>query len=90
MNITLEKPDLEKFLEDQIKAGRFDSAEDLVAAAVARLQFDVSEGEFDPGELEALVAEGEADIRRGDVIDSGEAFRLLREWTADQRKRAQD
>ena len=39
MNIPL-KPDLQKFIDDQVRQGRYDSPEDAINAAVARLQTD--------------------------------------------------
>jgi antitoxin ParD1/3/4 len=39
MNITL-KPDLEKFIDDQVRSGRYDSTVDVINAAVAQLQVE--------------------------------------------------
>lgn len=62
MNVAL-KPELEKFVEEQVKTGRFDTPEAVVAAALTRLT---------PGQLQAMVDEGEADIARGDVLTIGQ------------------
>ncbi|HWB52550.1 MAG TPA: type II toxin-antitoxin system ParD family antitoxin, partial [Tepidisphaeraceae bacterium] len=51
MNISL-KPNLERFIADQVKAGRFDSADEAMNAAVAQLQTS-----------EELSAEDLADLR---------------------------
>ncbi len=67
MNVTL-KPGLKKFVTSQIKTGRYDSVEDVFSAAIARLMQDEQAVDFAPGELLALVEEGEADIQRGDVL----------------------
>ena len=85
MTITL-KPELEKYIQEQVEAGRYGSAEDLVAAAVARLMHDDRSGHFAPGELDELPAAGEADIERGDVLtldDVREHFR----WCDSLRRR---
>lgn len=47
-------PRLADFVEQQIKSGRYDSAEDVVAGALARLQ---TEQEFSGEELRELRAE---------------------------------
>ena len=67
MNLAL-KPELEKFVDEQVKAGRFDTPEAVVAAALTRLMQDDDGIDFAPGELQAMVDEGEADIARGDVL----------------------
>ena len=53
MNILL-KPELEKFIDDQVQQGRYDSAADAINAAVARLQ---TEGEVAALSLDDLRAE---------------------------------
>ena len=67
MNLVL-KPELEKFVEEQVKAGRFDTAEAVVSAALTRLMQDDDGVDFAPGDLQAMVDEGEADIARGDTL----------------------
>jgi len=39
---------------------------------------DVGTEDLEPGELDALIAEGERDIANGDVMEADEAFELLR------------
>jgi putative addiction module CopG family antidote len=80
MDLILSRED-EKFIEDQVKAGRFASAEDVVGAALERLRHD-DFTDFEPGELDELVAEGEADIKSGDVM-------TLDELRADLRSRSE-
>jgi antitoxin ParD1/3/4 len=65
MNILL-KPELEKFIDDQVQQGRFDSAADAINSAVARLQ---TERELAGLPLEAL--RGEIDIGLAEA-DRGE------------------
>ena len=91
MNIPL-SPEDRQFIDEQVRTGRFASAGDVVGAALERLRraddpSTTGAGEFDPGELDALVAEGEADIARGDVVDADEVFRRLRERGAEHRQR---
>ena len=51
------------WIEAQVKAGRFSSVEEAVAAAVARLQTEES---LDESWAETLVAEALAQLDRGD------------------------
>ena len=73
MNVAL-KPELAKFVTEQVKAGRYESPEDVVAAAVSRLRQDDGADGFAPGELDALLAEAEAEFRRGEGIDVDAVF----------------
>jgi putative addiction module CopG family antidote len=75
MNITL-TPSLAKFVKQQVKEGRYESVDHVMTAAVARLMQD-DDLQFAPGELQALVDEGEADIRRGDVFTLQEVRKYL-------------
>jgi putative addiction module CopG family antidote len=69
MNVAL-KSKLKKFVEEQVNAGRYRRAGDVVAAALTRLMQDGGDDAFGPGELSALVQESEADIERGEHSDS--------------------
>jgi putative addiction module CopG family antidote len=69
MSVTL-TPELEKYIDDQVKAGRYGSPEELLSAAILQLKQSEQVGAFAPGELDGLLAEGEADIGRGDTVDA--------------------
>ena len=66
MNVSL-KPELAKFIEDQVSAGRFGSADDAVNAVVARY---VAEQELLAEELDdddvAALEEGLSQLDRGE------------------------
>jgi antitoxin ParD1/3/4 len=64
MNVTL-KPELEKFVEDQVNAGRFASAEEMFEAALARLMLDPPHDQLDAEDI-AAITESEAQIARGE------------------------
>jgi Arc/MetJ-type ribon-helix-helix transcriptional regulator len=66
---------IEKFTDKQVKAGRYDSVEDMPSAAITRLMQDDEDHDFAPGELQAIVDAGELDIARGDVLTLGEIQR---------------
>jgi antitoxin ParD1/3/4 len=68
MNIAL-KPSLARFVQNEVRAGRFDSASDAVNAAVARLQ---AEKQFTPrqlGRLRKAIDIGLAEADRGEFVD---------------------
>ena len=68
MNVAL-KPDLEKFIEDQVKAGRFGSAEEALNAAVAHLQAEREFSVEEADELRAEVDVGIAEADRGEFAE---------------------
>lgn len=74
MNLSL-RPEDQQFIEEQIRTGRFASPEDVVGAALDRLRGD---GDFEEGELDALIAEGEADIEKGEVLTAEQVRENLR------------
>jgi Arc/MetJ-type ribon-helix-helix transcriptional regulator len=67
MQILVDNPKLETFVKEQVEAGRYPSAKELVEAAVARLMLDppamLSEAE------EKALDDAEACIARGDTLD---------------------
>jgi len=71
------KPELEKFVEDEIKAGNFGSHEEVIEAGLARLMLDPAEGGLDP-ETVVAIDEAEAQLDRGEGLPLDEAFRRLR------------
>jgi Arc/MetJ-type ribon-helix-helix transcriptional regulator len=70
----------EKLILDRVKSGEYSSPEDLIAVALATLI--QNEPQFAPGELDALIAEGDADFERGDFLDGEAVFEELRQKSA--------
>ena len=68
MQIILKSPDLERFIDEQVKAGRYSSPEALVEAAIADFR-DNSVAELDDDTIEAI---NEAE----DPLDRGEGMEL--------------
>ena len=58
-------------IEERMRRGGYASADDVVAAALAALEQDERFGDFGPGELNALLAEGEAG---GEFLDGAKAL----------------
>ena len=72
MQIVLRRPDLERFIDEQVKAGRYPSAEAVVEAAIADLR-DCSGAELDDGTIDAI-NEAEDQVDRGEGMEL-DAFR---------------
>jgi Arc/MetJ-type ribon-helix-helix transcriptional regulator len=87
MNLSL-APETERLIHERMKSGQYQTPDDVVAAAIAALDREERSegpGDFAPGELDELIAEGEADIARGDVLDGDEVFALRRARRAQNR-----
>jgi putative addiction module CopG family antidote len=67
MNVPL-KPELERFVEEQVRAGRFASPAEVLEAGLARLMLDPPADELDAEDL-AAIEESEAQIARGEDLD---------------------
>jgi putative addiction module CopG family antidote len=86
MNLAL-KPKLKRFVENQVKAGRYDSPNDVVAAGLNRLMQDDRDFRFAAGELQRLVDDGEANIARGNVLSLQQVRRHFRQSSGPSRRR---
>lgn len=58
MNLTI-TPELERLIEHRMKTGRYATPQDVMTAALCRLDEDEKLGEFEAGELARLLQEGE-------------------------------
>jgi antitoxin ParD1/3/4 len=77
------KPELQKLVEEKVKAGLFPSDEALVNAAVQQV---VEDDDLEPGEMERMLAVGEAQARAGRLVDGDVAFERLRLRSEARRK----
>jgi Arc/MetJ-type ribon-helix-helix transcriptional regulator len=77
MQISLSKPDVIQFLEEQVTQGRFDSPEAVVEAALALLQNRESNG-LDPETL-ATIRTSREQLNRGEGRDIRAALGELRQ-----------
>ncbi|MGA2439772.1 MAG: type II toxin-antitoxin system ParD family antitoxin [Tepidisphaeraceae bacterium] len=69
MNVTI-KPDSQRFVEDQMKAGRYTSPEDVVQAGLRLLQ----EHQANLAQVRAKIAVGLDQARRGELVDGEVVF----------------
>jgi antitoxin ParD1/3/4 len=82
MTVSL-KPELQKLVEDKVKAGLFPSPEALVNSAVEQF---VGEDDLEPGEMERLLAVGAAQAKHGRFVDGDAAFAKLKARSDTRRK----
>lgn len=76
MNVTIERLDLQQFVQEQVRAGRFTSAEDVIAAALDSYQESTQEDDFDDGTAAGLRASFE-DAENGRTMTVDEAAARL-------------
>jgi Arc/MetJ-type ribon-helix-helix transcriptional regulator len=67
MQISLTKPEVERFIAEQVKAGHYPSPEAVVEAAITELQ-DLQAGELDSETVDAI-NEAEAQADRGEGVE---------------------
>jgi antitoxin ParD1/3/4 len=77
MNVSL-TPDLQRFVDEKVATGGYSSPEDVVRAALASLQQAEKFGDFQPGELDSLIREGEKSLEYGGPIAADQVFADLR------------
>ena len=90
MNVTL-NPELEKRIEDEVNSGRSAGPDEFLNRAVYHylVARDLGE-EYTPEEIDTIIAEGLDDLAklgRGDTVDGEDAFRQLRDYSAERRRR---
>ena len=68
MHVQLKKPELQKFIDDQVKAGHFPSPEAAVEAAVEQMMLYQAAYELDDETADAI-NRAEEQIDRGEGID---------------------
>lgn len=76
MQITLHQRELEQFVEEKVRSGEYANPDAVVENALAT--FRLHEGILPSGEkLRQLIAEGQAEADRGELLDGEEAFHDL-------------
>jgi putative addiction module CopG family antidote len=76
MTISL-SPELKKYVEEQVRAGRFSTPEEVVEAGLARLMLDPAPDALDDEDL-AAIDESEAQVERGEDMDFTQVAAALR------------
>ena len=65
MNIRLTKPEFQKFIDEQVESGQFESPEQVIEAGLARLMLDPVPEDVDEETL-AAIERAEAEFERGE------------------------
>jgi putative addiction module CopG family antidote len=87
MHVTL-TPELERLIDSEVQAGRFQNADEFLRAAVHHFVAARDLGEsYALEELEGKIARGLAQVEQGETIDGDEAFLRLRSLSAERRLR---
>jgi putative addiction module CopG family antidote len=77
MDVTL-KPELQRFVDEQVQSGRFTSPAEVLEAGLARLMLEPTPDELDDDDM-AAIAESERQIERGEDVDWREVSAKLRQ-----------
>ena len=77
----------QRLIQERMKRGRYATADDVVLAGLASLQQQQGTGDFAPGELDALIAEAEADFDHGKSFDAEEVFAEIRQLSKQFRRK---
>ena len=83
MNLSLSE-EVEKLINQRVLSGKYATPEDVVAAALMTLDQQEHFGDFEPGELDELLAEGERSLEQEGSLGN-EAFQRRRERRAQRR-----
>src|SRR5437667_6073910 len=78
MNLSLD-PEVVKLINEPVRSGEYASPEDVITAAIMTLVQQESLGDFDAGELDRLLAEGEQSIEQDGTLDGDQALSLRQE-----------
>ncbi len=76
--------DNDAFLRSRIEAGEYASADEIVAAALKLMQSRMKESMEAREKLQAMLAEGLADIKAGRVVEGSVAMEKLRQRIEDR------
>ncbi|GMV97573.1 MAG: hypothetical protein AMXMBFR83_19310 [Phycisphaerae bacterium] len=81
MQITLRRPDLERFVAEKVESGEYATPEAVVETALEALR--IHDAAIPGGkDLERLIAEGQAAADRGECIPGEQVFREIRQHSA--------
>ena len=70
--------EIRELIEEQLRAGGYSSAEEVIRAGLERLRQGDAWGDFDEGEIDALIEEGERSAADGPTISADELLAELR------------
>ncbi len=71
-------PEVQKQIDDLVSSGQYQTAEQVITAAMVSLHQQEAFAEFEAGELDAKLEEAERAIERGEFVEGDAAFAELR------------
>jgi Arc/MetJ-type ribon-helix-helix transcriptional regulator len=77
---------LQRKIAERMRTGRYASEEEVLLAGLAALEDQESFGDFEPGELADLVAEGRRSAAEHGTIPARTVFEELRQRSAERRQ----
>lgn len=80
MNVQL-RPELQQFLDEQVRQGRFASHAEAVEAGVARLMLDPEADDLDEQDIEQI-SRSLDQMRRGEVVEARKFAETIRQRPA--------
>lgn len=87
MNLSL-RSDAKRYVEEKVRTGQYASAEAVIEAGLAALRQQEMFGDFEAGELDELLAEGERSIKEDGTVPAAEVFEGLRRRSGGRRGRS--
>lgn len=87
MNVSL-TPQLERFIENQVDSGRYQTASEVFRDGLRLLQEREAQRNAALAEVRRKVGEGLAAAKRGQLIDGESVFREIKELSRKRRKAA--
>ena len=78
-------PDLQELVEAKVREGAYGSPEEVVRAALDHF-LRPAEDDFAPGEINALLVEGTADLERGNTYPGEAVFEEIRQLSEARRR----
>lgn len=87
MNVSL-TPELEKFVQKKVKAGRYNSASEVVREALRLLEEHEQLRSQQLKDFQSEIGRRLASLDRGEAIDGEEAFAQLRKKSQERQKRS--
>lgn len=76
MNVQLQKPEFESYVNEQVRAGNFPNPEAVIEDALARVMMGV-QGDLTDEDM-AAIQEADEEFARGEGVDEEEAQRRVR------------
>lgn len=74
--------EMQRLINEKVASGQYATPRDVLMAALAALQLQDSYGDFKPGELDALLAEGERSIETRGGAAKQDVFARIRQKNA--------